>query len=88
MKAVLKGSLGCLSCRENLTSALEVMKSEVEFTRQPQRKSYYKLTNAVFTLGKNMFSLIMNETCFTIQIAHIRSGGAFTARIVMKTCLF
>ena len=33
----------------------------------------HKLTlYTVFTLGQNMFSLIRNETCFTIKIVHIR----------------
>ena len=42
--------------------------------------------NTVFTVGRNMFSLIMNaETCFTMKIVHIRRC---IARIVIKTCLF
>ena len=30
------------------------------------------LTNAVLTLGRSMFSLIANETCFTMKSVHIR----------------
>ena len=30
------------------------------------------MSYAVFTLGRNMFSLIMNETCFTVKIVHNR----------------
>lgn len=42
-------------------------------------------TNAVFTLGQNMFSLITNETCFTATSVHIRQC---IARIMIKTHLF
>ena len=42
-------------------------------------------TYTVFTLGQNMLSLIINETCFTMKIAHIRQ---YIAQIIIETCLF
>ena len=43
------------------------------------------LSCAVFTLGRNMISLITNETCFAMKSVHIRRC---IARIMIETCLF
>ena len=41
-----------------------------------------KASPIVFTLNRNMLSLIMNEPCFTMETVHIRRG---IVRIVMET---
>ena len=33
---------------------------------------YVQSINAVFTLGKNMLSLVTKETCFTVKSVHFR----------------
>ena len=43
------------------------------------------LANTVFTLDRNMISLITNETCFAMKSVHIRRC---VARIMIETCLF
>ena len=43
------------------------------------------VSHAVFRLGRNMFSLMTNESCFTMKFVHIRR---YIARIMIKTCLF
>lgn len=39
------------------------------------------VTKAVFKLGRNIFSLIANETYFVMESVHIRQG---IARIMLK----
>ena len=39
----------------------------------------------MFTLGRNMISLITNETCFAMKSVHIRRC---IARLMIETCLF
>lgn len=39
------------------------------------------VTKAVFKLGRNIFSLITNETYFVMESVHIRQG---IARIMLK----
>ena len=45
----------------------------------------YMYINAAITLGRNMFSLITNETRFTVKSVYIKQH---TARIPIETCLF
>ncbi len=40
------------------------------------------MSKAAFTLGRNMISLITNETCFVVKSVHIRQC---IARIMIET---
>ena len=54
-------------------------------TREMQIPFHMKDANTVFTLGRNMFRLIINETCFAMKIVHI---SRCIARIMMEARLF
>ena len=45
----------------------------------------FSLTKAVFTLGRNMVSLIANETCLVMRSVHIRQS---IVQIMVETGLF
>ena len=64
---IYKGGRGC--CYNGCTAG----KMDYKFFMKRMKLLFYaKSSNAVFTLGKNMFSLITNEICFTLKSVHIR----------------
>ena len=52
-----------------------------EVDRRPNLNIVF-FSKAVFTLGRNMISLITNETCFVMKSVHIRK---FIERIMVET---
>ena len=49
----------------------------IKGTKDTSRQTDSPLTNAVFTLERNMSSLITNETCSNMKLKVFTSGGSW-----------
>ena len=83
-----------MNVNTNTTRKTVMWSSEKRKKKKKEKKDYGSFwdsnprvseSKAVFTLGRNMISLITNETCFALKSVHIRRC---VARIMIETCLF